>query len=103
MDSLKGMKFSFSGMMDSVKSWGSGIKDAFKGGMSGAGKLADTVKDKGADVTKDAAGRFRDAKGRFAKAPGADKAADVAGKAKNGMTGKAAAQTGDLAGKTKGA
>jgi hypothetical protein len=56
-------------MMDSVKSWGSSIKDAFKGGMSGAGKLTDTVKDKGAELTQDAAGRWRDAKGRFAKAP----------------------------------
>jgi hypothetical protein len=68
-ESLKGMNFSFSGMMDSVKSWGSSIKDAFKGGMSGAGKLTDTVKDKGAELTQDAAGRWRDAKGRFAKAP----------------------------------
>lgn len=100
-ESLKGMKFSFSGMMDSVKSWGAGIKDAFKGGMSGAGKLADTVKDKAGEVTKDAAGRFRDAKGRFAKAPGTDKAADMAGKAKDGLTDKATDQTGDLAGKTK--
>lgn len=100
-ESIKGMKFSFSGMMDSVKSWGAGIKDAFKGGMSGAGKLADTVKDKAGEVTQDAAGRFRDAKGRFAKAPGTDKAADMAGKAKDGLTDKAADQTGDLAGKTK--
>jgi hypothetical protein len=102
-ESIKGMKFSFSGMMDSVKSWGAGIKDAFKGGMTGAGKLADTVKDKAGEVTQDAAGRFRDTKGRFAKAPGADKAADIAGKAKDGITDKAADQTGDLAGKTENA
>jgi hypothetical protein len=70
-ESMKGMKFSFSGMMDSVKSWGAGIKDAFKGGMSGAGKLADTAKSKVTDKAKDAL---------------ADKAAD---------------QTGDLANKTK--
>lgn len=70
-ESMKGMKFSFSGMMDSVKSWGSSVKDAFKGGMSGAGKLADTAKSKVTDKAKDAL---------------ADKAAD---------------QTGDLANKTK--
>jgi hypothetical protein len=70
-ESMKGMKFSFSGMMDSVKSWGAGVKDAFKGGMSGAGKLADTAKSKVTDKAKDAL---------------ADKAAD---------------QTGDLANKTK--
>ena len=74
-ESLKGMNFSFSGMMDSVKSWGSGIKDAFKGGMTGAGKLADkakesvtdkakdTLADKAADQTGDLAGKTKDAKG----------------------------------------
>jgi hypothetical protein len=92
-ESIKGMKFSFSGMMDSVKSWGAGIKDAFKGGMTGAGKLADTVKDKAGEVTKDAAGRFRDAKGRFAKAPGTDKAVDIVDKAKDNVTDKAVGAT----------
>jgi hypothetical protein len=42
-ESLKGMDFSLSGMMDSVKSWGSSIKDAFKGGMSGASELTETI------------------------------------------------------------
>jgi hypothetical protein len=42
-ESLKGMNFSFSGMMDSVKSWGSGIRDAFRGGMSGASELTETL------------------------------------------------------------
>jgi hypothetical protein len=90
-ESMKGMKFSFSGMMDSVKSWGAGIKDAFKGGMSGAGQLTEKLKKDGTPdmrfkANKDAAGGL------------ADKAK---GKAKDGITDKAADQTGDLAGKTK--
>jgi len=70
-ESMKGMKFSFSGMMDSVKSWGASVKDAFKGGMTGAGKLADTAKDK------------------------------VTGKVQDKLTDKAVDQTADLADKTK--
>ena len=66
-ESMKGMKFSFSGMMDSVKSWGAGVKDAFKGGMSGAGKVAgaakDKLTDKAVDATGDVAGKTKDAKG----------------------------------------
>lgn len=92
-----------------------GFFESLKNNFGGIGKMAGGLKDKiagafkgkgsdvAANVTQDAAGRFRDAKGRFAKAPGADKAADVAGKAKDGMTDKAASQTGDLADKTKGA
>ncbi len=73
-ESMKGMKFSFSGMMDTVKSWGAGVKDAFKGGMSGAGKVADKAKDtltsKAVDNTADLADKTKGAKGDEKQGPG---------------------------------
>jgi hypothetical protein len=73
-ESMKGMKFSFSGIMDSVKSFGTGVKDAFKGGMSGAGKVADKAKDtlasKAADQTGDLAGKTKGATGDEQQGPG---------------------------------
>ncbi len=92
-----------------------GFFENLKKNFGGIGKMAGGLKDKllgkagekgtdmASDLTQDAAGKWRDSKGRFAKAPGGDKAADMAGKAKDGMTEKAASQTGDLADKTKGA
>lgn len=131
-DALKGIGGTFGEILSMVTKLAIGggilliaksLKDAFnpdvaggffqnlKKNFGGIGKMAGGLKDKllgggkdkAADLTQDAAGRWRDSKGRFAKAPGGDKAADMAGKAKDGMTEKAASQTGDLADKTKGA